>query len=104
MHLSLSHFEAALLFALFTSIVMGVVGRNSDPQRLHYGLPRPRLISPQVALPQPTLPHPSSRRPAQGRRNLCPARVGKLIKAVLVLVGIYVVSSRTRPSGSWIRF
>lgn len=38
MHVSLSHLEAALLFALFTSIVMGVVGRNSDPERLRYGL------------------------------------------------------------------
>ncbi len=35
---SLSHFEAALLFALFTSIVMGVVGKNTDRERLRYGV------------------------------------------------------------------
>jgi hypothetical protein len=38
MFLNLSHLEAALLFALFTSIVMGVVGRDTDPARLRYGL------------------------------------------------------------------
>ena len=38
MYLSFSHLEAALLFSLFTSIVMGVVGRDSDPDRLRYGL------------------------------------------------------------------
>lgn len=37
MHLNLSHLQAALLFALFTSIVLGVVGRNSDRERLQYG-------------------------------------------------------------------
>jgi hypothetical protein len=35
---NLSHFEAALLFALFTSIVLGVVTRRTDKERLHYGL------------------------------------------------------------------
>ena len=38
MFVNLSHLQAALLFALFTSIVMGVVGRDNDPQRLRYGL------------------------------------------------------------------
>ena len=38
MYLHFSHLDAALLFALFTSIVMGVVGRSSDKERLHYGL------------------------------------------------------------------
>ena len=38
MFLTLSHLQAALLFAVFTSIVMGVVGRDTDPQRLRYGL------------------------------------------------------------------
>lgn len=38
MHLNLSHLQAALLFALFTSIVLGVVGRNTDRERLQYGL------------------------------------------------------------------
>ncbi len=35
---NLSHFEAALWFALFTSIVLGVVSRNTDRDRLLYGL------------------------------------------------------------------
>ena len=38
MTLNLSHLQAALLFALFTSIVLGVVGRNSDRERVQYGL------------------------------------------------------------------
>lgn len=38
MYLNLSHLQAALLFALFTSIVLGVVGRNTDRERLQYGL------------------------------------------------------------------
>lgn len=37
MFLNLSHLQAALLFALFTSIVLGVVGRNTDRDRLRYG-------------------------------------------------------------------
>lgn len=36
--LNLSHFEAALLFALLTSIVLGVVTRQTDRERVHYGL------------------------------------------------------------------
>jgi predicted permease len=35
---NLSHFEAALLFALLTSVVLGVVTKNSDKERLQYGL------------------------------------------------------------------
>jgi len=35
---NLSHFEAALLFSLFTSIVLGVVSKNTDQERLRYGL------------------------------------------------------------------
>ena len=35
--MNLSHFEAALLFALFSSIVMGVVSRRTDRERVHYG-------------------------------------------------------------------
>ncbi|MBI1357936.1 MAG: hypothetical protein GC160_26660 [Acidobacteria bacterium] len=38
MFLKLSHLEAALLFAVFTSIVMGIVGRDTDKERLRYGL------------------------------------------------------------------
>jgi len=36
--MTLSHFEASLLFALFTSIVMGVVTKRDDRERLRYGL------------------------------------------------------------------
>ncbi len=36
MFLALSHLQAALLFAFFTAIVMGVIGRDSDRERLHY--------------------------------------------------------------------
>mgnify|MGYP006977951677 FL=1 len=35
---SLTHFEAALLFAFFTSIVFGVVSKTSDRERLYYGI------------------------------------------------------------------
>jgi hypothetical protein len=37
MFVALSHFQAALLFAFFTAIVMGVIGRETDPERLRYG-------------------------------------------------------------------
>ena len=36
--MNLSHFEAALLFSLFTSVVMGVVTKTNDRDRLHYGI------------------------------------------------------------------
>ncbi|HEV3331848.1 MAG TPA: hypothetical protein VG096_12745 [Bryobacteraceae bacterium] len=36
--MNLSHFEAALLFSLFTSVVLGVVTKQNDRDRLHYGL------------------------------------------------------------------
>jgi len=36
--LSVTHFEAALLFAIFTSIVLGVVTRKTDRERLVYGV------------------------------------------------------------------
>jgi len=35
---ALSHFEAAFVFALFTSVVLGVVTKQSDRERLQYGL------------------------------------------------------------------
>ena len=38
MHISLTHLQAALLFAFFTAIVLGVVGRSTDNARLRYGL------------------------------------------------------------------
>ena len=35
--MNLSHFEAAFLFALFTSIVLGVVTKRTDKERFRYG-------------------------------------------------------------------
>lgn len=37
MKINLSHFEAAVLFSLFTSVVMGIVTKRTDRDRLHYG-------------------------------------------------------------------
>ena len=34
--ISLSHFEASLLFALLTSIVLGVVTKRTDRERMRY--------------------------------------------------------------------
>jgi hypothetical protein len=36
--MNLSHFEASLLFALLSSVVLGVVSKRSDRERLNYGL------------------------------------------------------------------
>ncbi|MEO7652298.1 MAG: hypothetical protein ABIZ80_17675 [Bryobacteraceae bacterium] len=36
--MNLSHFEASLLFALFASVVMGIVSKKTDEERLRYGL------------------------------------------------------------------
>jgi len=36
--LSLTHFEMAIVFALLTSIVLGVVTKKTDKERLRYGL------------------------------------------------------------------
>ncbi len=36
--LSLTHFEAALIFSLFTSIVLGIVTKKTDRERVRYGL------------------------------------------------------------------
>jgi hypothetical protein len=38
MKMNLSHFEAALLFSLFTSVVLGVVTKRTDRDRLNYGV------------------------------------------------------------------
>ena len=38
MKANLSHFEAALLFALFTSIVLGIITKRTDGERWRYGL------------------------------------------------------------------
>ena len=35
---NLTHFEAALLFALCSSIVLGVVTKRTDSERLRYGV------------------------------------------------------------------
>jgi hypothetical protein len=36
--INLSHFEAAFLFSLFTSVVMGITTKKNDKDRLHYGV------------------------------------------------------------------
>jgi ABC-type dipeptide/oligopeptide/nickel transport system permease component len=36
MKMNLSHFEAAFLFSLFTSVVLGVVTKRNDRDRLNY--------------------------------------------------------------------
>ena len=36
--MNLSHFEASFLFALFCSVVLGVVTKRTDRERLRYGL------------------------------------------------------------------
>jgi len=35
---NLTHFEAAMLFALCTSAVMGIVSKKTDSERFWYGL------------------------------------------------------------------
>jgi hypothetical protein len=35
--MNLSHFEAAFLFALFASVVLGVVSKRTDNERYRYG-------------------------------------------------------------------
>ncbi len=35
--MNLSHFEAAFLFALFASVVLGIVTRKTDRERVQYG-------------------------------------------------------------------
>jgi hypothetical protein len=37
-NLSLSHLETAILFALFTSIVLGITTKQSDRERIRYGV------------------------------------------------------------------
>ncbi len=36
--MTLSHFEAAFLFSLFTAVVLGVVTKRTDRERLQYGI------------------------------------------------------------------
>jgi putative Mn2+ efflux pump MntP len=35
--INLSHFEAAFLFSLFTSVVMGITSKKNQQDRLKYG-------------------------------------------------------------------
>lgn len=37
-NMHLSHFEASFLFSLLTAVVMGVVTKRTDRERLRYGL------------------------------------------------------------------
>jgi hypothetical protein len=36
--INLSHFEAAFLFSLFASVVMGITSKKTQNERIHYGL------------------------------------------------------------------
>jgi hypothetical protein len=38
MPLNLSHFQMSLLFALFASIILGLVTKRTDSERLRYGV------------------------------------------------------------------
>jgi len=37
MRLNLTHFEAALVFSLFASVVLGIVTKKTDRERVRYG-------------------------------------------------------------------
>jgi ABC-type dipeptide/oligopeptide/nickel transport system permease component len=36
--MNLSHFEASILFAFFTSVVLGVVTKRTDRERIRYAI------------------------------------------------------------------
>lgn len=36
--MNLSHFEASLLFALFTSVVLGIITKRTDRERVRYAV------------------------------------------------------------------
>jgi hypothetical protein len=38
MQITLDHFDVSILFALFSSVVLGIVTKRTDPERLRYGL------------------------------------------------------------------
>jgi hypothetical protein len=38
MQINLDHFEVSILFALFASIVLGLVTKRTDRERVNYGL------------------------------------------------------------------
>jgi hypothetical protein len=35
--INLSHFEAAFLFSVFASVVMGITTKKTNPERVNYG-------------------------------------------------------------------
>ena len=37
-NMNLSHFEASVLFSLFASVVLGVITKKTDGERLRYGV------------------------------------------------------------------
>ena len=38
MQITLDHFEVSVLFALFASVILGLVTKRTDRERLRYGL------------------------------------------------------------------
>jgi hypothetical protein len=38
MQISLDHFDVSILFALFASIILGLVTKRTDSERIRYGL------------------------------------------------------------------
>ena len=36
--LALSHFEASVVFALFTSVLLGIITKNTDRERFRYAV------------------------------------------------------------------
>jgi hypothetical protein len=36
--MTLSHFEMSILFALFTSVLLGITTKKTDKERIRYGL------------------------------------------------------------------
>jgi hypothetical protein len=38
MQITLDHFDVSILFALFSSIILGLVTKRTDRERLRYGL------------------------------------------------------------------
>ncbi|HZS55410.1 MAG TPA: hypothetical protein VFA65_13505 [Bryobacteraceae bacterium] len=38
MQITLDHFDVSILFALFSSVILGLVTKRTDAERLQYGL------------------------------------------------------------------
>ncbi|MBV9303066.1 MAG: hypothetical protein JOY62_08845 [Acidobacteriaceae bacterium] len=38
MHITLNHFEVSIIFALIASVVLGLVTKRTDRERVRYGL------------------------------------------------------------------